>query len=78
MSKNKVRFHSKKNISFLLLETLQYFTEHVKNPKLEQKLAIIKTVQNLAKGGGDHKTEPRVPYKYFQPDLRYRVWKLEA
>ena len=65
MSKNKVSFHTKKNISFVLLETIQYFTEHIKNLKLARELANIKAVQNLARGGGDHKNEPRVPYRYF-------------
>ena len=29
-------FHTKNNLSFVLLENTQYFTEHVKNPKVAQ------------------------------------------
>ena len=78
MCKNQASFHTKKNIFYVLLENIQYFTEQAKNPKLAQLLAYIKTVQNLARGGGDHKNEPRVPYKHFQPSLRYWAWKLDA
>ena len=78
MCKNKVSFHTKNNLSFVLLENTQYFTEHVKNPKVAQNWAYVKIVQNLARGGRDHKNEPRVPYKHFQPSLRYWAWKLEA
>ena len=31
---NKVIFHTEKNIAFVLLENIQYFSEQAKNPKL--------------------------------------------
>ena len=76
---NKVIFHTEKNIAFVLLENIQYFSERAKNLKLAKKQAYVKkTVQNLVRGDVDHKNEPRVPYKHFQPRLRYWAWKLEA
>ena len=78
MCKNKVSFHTKKNKYFVLMKNIQYFTEQARNPKLPQKQAYLKTMQNLARGGGDPKHEPRVPCKHFQPSLRYWAWKLEA
>ena len=32
-------------------------TNKFQNPKWAQKLAYIKTMQNVARGGGDHKNE---------------------
>ena len=56
---------------------MYYKCTKFQNLRWAQKQDYIKTMQNLATGGGDHKNEHVVCYRHFQSSLRYQPRKLE-